>query len=390
MSGCGVSRAIGQEIAQLGHIRPLVVSDSGLVGLGLVEPVAQSLSAAGLDVAVYDHVSPNPRDVECEEGLEACLAHAADVVVAVGGGSVIDAAKGIALLPANRPPLSQYFGYGRLAGRVLPLVAVPTTSGTGSEVTLCAVITDTSAEDHVKDAILDSRLYPQLALLDPDLLVGLPPELTASTGMDALAHAIESYTCTAATPLSEMWALLAIREIGRSLARAWRDGEDLEARGKMALAASAAGIAISNSDTCAVHSLSEAIGGVTDAPHGALNAALLPAVIEFNVTAAPQRHAAIARALDLPTDGLSDVEAGLEVALWLKKLLAAFAMPSLAQMGVKRGSFHVYSELAMGVICTPSNPRPLTPEGFAEILEMAWDGATVGSISTHMPERTLP
>lgn len=372
--GDGASRTCGPEIGRLGFRRPLVVSDERLVGIGLVEPIVRSLTDAGLEVALYDGVSPNPRDKECEAGRAACRAHDADIIVALGGGSVIDAAKAIALLAENAPPLDQYFGWDKLVGPVTPLVAIPTTAGTGSEVTLCAVVTATSGELPVKDAILDRRLYPTAAFLDPELLTGLPPDLTLSTGMDALAHAIESYTCTAATPLSDMWALLAIRAIGRSLRRSCLDGADRHARAEMALAASAAGIAISNSDTCAVHSLSEAIGGLTDAAHGCLNAVILPSVIRFNAESAPERHAAVARALGIDVTDLTDLESGLAVAEWLTDLLEEFEVPTLAQQGVRRELFPLYSELALGVVCTPSNPRPLTQDGFTEILETAWSG----------------
>ncbi len=370
--GNGVSSGVGSELKRLGYERPLIVTDEVLVRVGLVEPIAQSLRDASLEPAIFDQVSPNPRDVECQAGVDACRDVAADVIVAVGGGSPMDAAKGIALLPGNPAPLSRYFGYGLLPGPALPVVTVPTTAGTGSEVTWCAVITDTSGERHLKDAILDHKINPVVAFVDPQLMVGMPPELTASTGMDALAHAIEAYTCTVANPMSDMWAMLAIGCIGKSLPLAYYNGEDLEARAQMAVAASAGAIAISNSDTCAVHSLSEGIGGMTDAPHGVLNADLLPYVIEFNVKAAPERHADVARALGVDVAGLSNVEAGLKAAAWLKQLLADFRMPSLAQIGLEKAQFGLYSEIAMGVVCTPDNPRKLTPEGFTEILEAAW------------------
>lgn len=350
--------------------RIFFVTDAGLMKSGLVEPVADDLRKNGYTVKIFDRVQPNPRDTDCDAGGEEIREFGADITLAFGGGSVIDSAKAIALLHTHGGKITQYEGRGIATKRVTPIVAIPTTAGTGSEVTKSSVITDTRR--NFKMSMRDTELAPKLAVIDPELTYNLPAPLTASTGMDALVHAIEAYTCKAATPLSDIWAIGAMQLIYPSLREAVHEGKK-EARGKMMLGSTMAGVAFSHSDVAAVHCLAEALGGLYDTPHGVANSIFLPFVTAFNAPADPARHAEAARICGLPVGGMSNSEAADILVASLRELAKDIGIPALSGIpGVDPADFGRLAEAALINGSTPDNCREIDKEGYLAILREAW------------------
>ncbi|MBP9593076.1 MAG: iron-containing alcohol dehydrogenase, partial [Steroidobacteraceae bacterium] len=268
-----------ESIGLFGLGRTLIVTDAGLVQLGLVEPLRQSLVAQGVDVLVYDGITPDPTYEVLERGHEAAQAHRCDSILAVGGGSVIDAAKVIdAMMVSGKTP-AKLVGLLKVGKPMLPLFAVPTTAGTGSEVTVAAVVTD--PVKHEKAAVIDPKLVPSATALDPLMMRGMPKAITAATGMDAMTHAVEAYTNRWPHPDTAFYAISAVRMIFTNLPRACANGEDLEARESMAVAANYAGLAFTKAYVGYVHAFSHQIGGRYGVPHGQANAILLPYVLDF-------------------------------------------------------------------------------------------------------------
>jgi len=295
--GPGSALKLCDSIALFGLRRVLIVTDAVLVKLGLVEPLRQALASRGVEVAVHDGSTPDPTYDVLERGLEASRAHRADSILAVGGGSVIDAAKIIdAMFVTGKHP-SKLVGMLKVRKPVLPLFAVPTTAGTGSEVTVAAVVTD--PVEHVKSAVIDPKLVPAAAALDPELTVGMPKHITAATGMDALTHAVEAYVNRWPHAETAFHAVSAVRMIFANLPRACADGRDLAAREAMLLASFYAGLAFTTAYVGYVHAFSHKVGGLYGVPHGLGNAILLPYVLDFikDSPLAEQRLAELAVAI---------------------------------------------------------------------------------------------
>lgn len=348
--------------------RAFLVTDPGVKEAGLADRAGSSLADAGFDCSIFDNVKPNPRDTDCEAGGEEARRFKADIIVAVGGGSVIDSAKAIALLQTYGGPLVSYEGRGTVPGPVTPLAAVPTTAGTGSEVTRSAVITDTKRR--FKMGIKDVRLAPELALIDPETTYKLPQGLTASTGMDALVHAIEAYTCRAANPFSDALALAAIEKIFPALPTAVREGGNKQARDDMMIGSVIAGIAFSHADVGAVHCLAEAIGSLYDTPHGVANSIFLPSVTAFNAEADPQRHARIAAACGLEVKNMEAEEASRLLVEKLAELSSEIGIPTLSNLEqVNPKDFEHLAELSEINGSTPSNCRFIDKEAYLNILQ---------------------
>jgi len=356
--------------------RALVVTDPGLRQAGLAGTVERSLIDAGFTVEIFDRVRPNPRDTDCEAGGEVAQAFAPDVIVAVGGGSVLDSAKVIALLQTHGGRVRDHEGRDKVRFEVTPIVAVPTTAGTGSEVTRSAVITDTARR--FKMTVKDVRLAPRLAVVDPETTRALPAGLTASTGMDALVHAVEAYTCRVANPMSDELALAAMGRIFPALRPAVRaavTGEPNEAaRRDLMLGSLLAGLAFSHADVGAVHCLAEALGGLYDTPHGVANSMFFPAVTAFNAETAPDRHARAAAACGLPVAGLPAREAAARFASELAELARDIGIPAFREAGVDPADFERLAEAAFQNGSTPDNCRSITREDYLRLLWEAWDG----------------
>jgi alcohol dehydrogenase class IV len=291
--GPGASARLGQAVADFDHHHVLLVTDAVVARLGLTTALTDALAARGTRFTVFDGISPDAPLPQIEQGIGLFKENACDAVVAIGGGSVIDAAKAIALAAANGKHPRALVGYFRGLHGPAPIYAVPTTAGTGSEVTVAAVISD--PEQGCKLVIADTRIVPTMAALDPVLMVGLPPATTAATGLDALTHAVEAYIGQWGTPHTDRLALAAVAMIYRHLPQAYADGADLAAREQMALAATYAGLAFTRANVGNVHAIAHQLGGKYHVPHGLANAILLPGVLRFSAPAVTAKLAVLAR-----------------------------------------------------------------------------------------------
>ena len=372
--GGGTSEDLADHVARIGIERPLVVSDRFLLDEGPAGPLVERLQAAGPAVAVFGDVQPDPTLANVEGALQALRDHEADGVVAIGGGSPMDTAKAAAVAFANEGDLRDYAGYNQVPGPGLPLVAVPTTAGTGSEVTRVAVITDTDRD--VKMMMLDGHLMARVAISDYKLTMSTPAQLTSWVGVDSLTHAIEAYVSTKATVLTDMLALEAARLIGAHMRRVVEHPDDEPARAAMMLGATLAGAAFSNSSVALVHGMSRPIGAHFHLAHGLSNALLLPTVTRFSVTGAPERYAHVAREMRLATDEDSDQVACDRLVEELEALNAELKIPSLSEAGVERDHFErVVQEMAQAALDSGSpgfNPQPATKEQIVELYGQAY------------------
>jgi alcohol dehydrogenase class IV len=331
--GIGSHERVAAEAARIGGGKVLVVTDGNVRATPLAGAVIEQLTGAGLLRGVFSDIPGEPTTTEVERGLAALRAAGADTVVAVGGGSVIDTAKAVAVMATNGGSIVDYKGPNKLQRPKLPLVAVNTTAGTGSEVTRFAIITDPVTS--VKMLLADPRLIPDVAIDDPLLTVTCPPLITASTGLDALTHAIESYISLRATPLSEVLALSAIRRIGQSLRAAFRNGEDLRARTAMHIASLEAGMSFSNASVALVHGMARPIGAYFHKAHGISNAVLLPHVMAWSIPGAPARFAQIANALGVEAAGPSEIVASQRAVSEVRALCRDLEIPGLSGLGIK-------------------------------------------------------
>ncbi|TDR82003.1 L-threonine dehydrogenase [Paludibacterium purpuratum] len=347
--GAGCLNDAIDRMVDLGFKRALVVTDSNPPLLKLCQRMVERLGDQGIVCAVYDGVKPNPTTHNVEAGLAVWRQHQADVVISFGGGSPHDCAKGIALVAANGGKIEDYEGLDKSAKPQLPLVAVNTTAGTASEMTRFCIITDESR--HVKMAIVDKHTTPIMSVNDPDLMVGMPPSLTAATGMDALTHAVEAYVSIAATPITDACALQAVSLIGRHLRHAVDDGSDIEAREQMVYAQFLAGMAFNNASLGYVHAMAHQLGGFYDLPHGVCNAVLLPHVQAYNSQAAADRLAQIGQALQ---PGAKSATEALQA---IRLLSVDVGIPKgLAELGVKSADIPLLASNALKDACGLTNP----------------------------------
>ncbi|MDE2416761.1 MAG: iron-containing alcohol dehydrogenase [Burkholderiales bacterium] len=290
--GPGSSGRLGQAVAGMGHSKILIVTDSIISKLGLLKDLTDALSAGGAEYVVFDEITPDAPIPLIEKGIAFYKEHDCDAIVAFGGGSSMDASKAIAVSIANPKPLRKLAGYLKGLNSPIKIYAVPTTAGTGSEVTVAAVISD--PERQAKLVIVDPRMVPKMAALDPNLMTGLPPHITAATGIDALTHAIEAFVGNWCTPYSDGMALSAVGLIFENLRTAYRDGKNLEAREKMALASTYAGFAFTRANVGYVHAIAHQFGGRYHTPHGLANAIMLPLVLKYSSPAITRRLALLA------------------------------------------------------------------------------------------------
>jgi alcohol dehydrogenase len=359
--GLGVSVQLGAAVARVGKSRALVISDPGVARAGLVEPVLQSLQEAGIFTSLFAEVCSNPTTENARAASALALADGCDVLIAVGGGSTIDAAKGVAILAALGGALIDYEGWDNIHGEPLPVVALPTTAGTGSEVTFWAVISDLEA--HRKFLIGSPRIAPTLALLDPALTFTLPEEMTFYTGIDALTHALEAYTSKLKNPISDALAIAAIEKVGSALPGVMAAPENELFRSEMLLASTIAGMAFNNADLGAVHCLSEALGGAIDIHHGLANAIFLLPVMEFNAPAAEREYSEIA-------EGLGNADGDAVAAV--RRLLSLSHLPSLRNLGLEKIDLPRLAQVASENISVSSNPREIHSDDFMKILLEAY------------------
>ncbi len=362
LMGVGSHKEIGKQINMLGGKRPFVCTDNGIVNTGIADQVVKVIEEdCGVEATIYSGVQPNPTDSNVHEGLEIYKKSDCDLIISLGGGSPHDCGKGIGIVATNGGNIRDYEGVDQSQKAMPPFIAVNTTAGTASEMTRFCVITDTSRK--VKMAIVDWRVTPNVAIDDPLLMVGMPPGLTAATGMDALTHAVEAYVSTIATPLTDACALKAIKLVASYLRAAVANGDDMEARDKMCYAQYLAGMAFNNASLGYVHAMAHQLGGVYDLPHGVCNAVLLPHVCRFNRIAKMDRFADIAVAMGENIDGLS-VRAAADVAPeTIQTLSADVGIPrGLKDLGVKDDDLKVMAENAQKDACGLTNPRRPTLE----------------------------
>jgi alcohol dehydrogenase len=341
---------------RLGARRPFVVTDPGLTEAGWPAELLAQLRAAGLRPEVWLDVTPNPKDHEIEAGHQRYREAGCDVVLGIGGGSVIDAAKGVALLAANGGRILDYEGIDRIAHPIPPLIMMPSTSGTGADVSQFCIVTDT--ERHTKITIMGRALVPDVSVIDPRLLVTMPEWLNAATGLDALTHGIEAFVSLAHGPLTDHHALQAVSLVKGNLARTMHDPQNSTARMFMAQAALEAGLAFTNAILGATHAMSHQVGGMLDLPHGVVNGVLLPHVIRFNGAAFPERFVPIAQAMGLNVTGAPPDEAVEMLAEEIRRLGDEVGVPKgLGALGVTDADIPHLAELTLGDACLTTNPR---------------------------------
>lgn len=366
LMGAGCLNDLGATVNDLGFKKAFVVTDNFLMSNGVANKVLNVLEGAGIAYEVYSEVVPNPTCKNVHDGLERLKGTDCDFLVSIGGGSPQDTAKAIGILATNGGHIKEYEGVNLSKNKSLPIVAVNTTAGTSSEVTINYVVTD--EERHVKMAMVDKNSLATVTVNDPELMVEKPASLTAATGMDALTHAIETIVTPGAYPVSDATALAAVKIIFDYLPRAVENGHDIEAREQMVYAVFLGGIAFSNAGLGNVHAMAHQLGGIYNLPHGVCNAMLLPYVEEENAKYVPEKFVSIANVLGYDVEGKSAQECAAFVVDSMKELAKKVGIPAtLGELGVNDVDFDLLAENAMKDICAPGNPVEFTKEQIIEL-----------------------
>jgi alcohol dehydrogenase len=359
--GRGVSGQVAEHVARFGARRVMLVTDPGVESAGLVSPITDDLVAAGVEVVVFNKVEPNPRDVDCLEGAKLAEDSSVDAFVAVGGGSAIDSAKCISLLRTNGGHPRDWEDFGALHSTPLPVLAIPTTAGTGSEVSPSAVITDTDRKKKMN--LFDMRNCPIIALVDPNLTLSCPPALTAASGLDALSHAVDSLHCRLATPASDALALEGARLVVEHIRLAYAVPGDVEARSGMAQGSLTAGIAVGLTDVAGAHCLAEAMGALYGHPHGFCCAVSMPPIMEYNLPVSQPKYVRLAQAFGLEREGRSDKELAVLSIEMIRDLNRDLNVPTMAEL-IHVDDLALLGRKAEANTSTPSNPRDVNRSAF--------------------------
>ncbi|HWM04785.1 MAG TPA: iron-containing alcohol dehydrogenase [Actinophytocola sp.] len=364
--GVGSLAEVGDAARRAGGSRALVVTDPGVLAAGWVDRALPYLRDAGLSHQIWSELTPNPKDHEVEAGYATFADSGCDVLVAIGGGSSIDAAKGIAVLSGNGGRILDYEGIDTVTKPIPPMVMVPSTGGSGADISQFCVITDTRRR--VKCTIAGRALVPDISVTDPKLLTTMSAELSAHTAIDALSHGIEAYVSKAASFLSDGHALAAIRGVLDHLLATMDDPADLRAREGIARASLQAGIAFTNALLGATHAIAHQIGGYLELPHGLLNAILLPHVMRFNAAAHPDRFVGVAAALGVETARLTPIEAAEAAIATVARLREKVGIPAgLGKVGVCRADLPRFAENALNDVYITTNPRAVSKEDVEQI-----------------------
>lgn len=363
--GKGVISGLPEELLGSGLKSVLIITDPVIAELQCMTDIMGALHSADIQAEVFDQVEPNPKDRNVAAAAAKAAGMNAEALLAVGGGSPIDCAKAVSVVAALGGKTRDYEERKKINGPVLPLYTVPTTAGTGSEVTFSSVITDTT--EHFKFTIKSPAIAPKVAFIDPDYTRSMPPVLTAATGLDALTHAVEAYTANAANPLSDACSLHAIEYINHHLITAVNQPSRSAARFGMMTGSVLAGIAFSHSDVASVHCLAEAIGGKYDTPHGICNAIALPAVMEYNLDYAEERYARIATAMGFQFSTLR--EGAILAVDRVKELVQESGLPAFSSLGVQEADFQELAEKSERNGSNIDNPRPMTAEDYVAVLK---------------------
>ena len=354
--GPGSLAELGHAALRVGARKPFVVTDGGIREAGWVSEAVGHLELAGLRPIVWSDVTPNPNDHEVQAAYGHYTATGADVIIAVGGGSCIDAAKGVAILSSNGGTILGYAGVDKVTQPIPPLVMAPSTSGTGADVSQFAVITDTT--QRTKITIISRTLVPDISIIDPRLLITMPDDLNAATGLDALTHAIEAYVSRAHNRLTDHHALHAAHLITKNLQRTMLQPRKAESRIAMAQGALEAGMAFTNAILGVTHAMSHQAGGLLDAPHGVLNGVLLPHAIRFNAAFSPARYVPLAAAVGIDVDGKPAMEVAELLACHVRKLADDVGVPKgLADLGVTEDAIPTLARTTLNDACLATNPR---------------------------------
>jgi choline dehydrogenase len=373
----GAIAELGSEASQLGIRRPLLVTDSGVKAAGLLETALEVLRRSDVEPVVFDRVRANPPVALVDEGAAEYRAQGCDGLVAIGGGSSMDTAKGIGVVAANHDSNSSSivdyeWGHSPIRARIPPMIAVPTTAGTGSEVTLWAVITDPKRK--IKFNVGGTpNIAAWVAVIDPELTVKLPAAVTAGTGMDALAHAVECFTMSYHQPFTDAVALLAMEYVAKYLRVAYSQANNLQARYHMSAAAMLAGLAYGTDSAGAAHAMSQTAGGVHDAPHGELTARLLGPVMEYNYAGEPERFARMAAAFGLDVRGVSTWLAAEMAVDFVHQLTEDVGIRGLPELGFSEDEIPMLADKAFADPQTVGNPRDVDAAGYRKIYQRAFD-----------------
>jgi 1,3-propanediol dehydrogenase len=370
--GQGALSQIGESASRSGASKVFVVTDQGLIEAGWVDKALHFLRNAGLKYEIFSSITSNPKDFQVAEGVAHYLRSGCDALVAVGGGSPADTAKAIAMLATNGGTLRDFEGINKIRHPLPPMVIAPSTAGTGTEVTQFAIIVD--HRRRLKMSIISKSLIPDIAIIDPELLATKSPQLAAATGMDALSHAIEAYTSLAATPLTDIHALNAIRLIFGNLRQAVHDRQDMEANHNMAMASLNAGIAFSNAILGVGHAMTHQVDGLLDTHHGETNAILLPHVMQFNLPVCHDKFVDIARAMDLRPHREAQEENLAEQAIQAVRELGRDIglKQKLSAVGLQKKNIGTLSQNALNDACLVTNPRNANAEEIEQLFHKAW------------------
>lgn len=356
--GIGAVKQLGDTAKFLGGNKALLVTDAGVAVLGMADQIKGILENAGITTVIYSDTEPNPTDENVREAVKIYKEKKCDMLVSLGGGSSHDCAKGVGIVACNKGDICDFAGIDTVPNALPPFIAINTTAGTAAEMTRFAVITNTKT--HIKMIYATARITPTVAINDPVLMVGMPPALTASTGMDALTHAIEAYVAALANPVTDACAVGAIKLIVEFLPQAVANGENMVARDKMAYAEYLAGMAFNNAGIGIVHAMAHQPGALLNKPHGVCNAILLPHGCTFNLIACPQRYAEIAELMGVNPAGLSTMEVAEKGVEAIRKLSQAIGIPTgLSQIGVKESDIPMLADNAIKDICCFFNPRKI-------------------------------
>jgi choline dehydrogenase len=382
----GAIKELGTEASLLGIRRPLLVTDAGVKAAGLLDTALEALRGSDVEPVVFDKVRANPGVELVDAGAAEYRAQGCDGLVAIGGGSSMDTAKGIGVVAVHDGSIVDFeWGHSPIRSRIPPMIAVPTTAGTGSEVTLWAVITDPKRK--IKFNVGGTPdIASWVALIDPELTIKLPPAVTAGTGMDALAHAVECFTMVYHQPFTDAVALLAMEYIARYLRVAFSQASNLEARYHMSAAAMLAGLAYGTDSAGAAHAMSQTAGGVHDAPHGQLTARLLGPVMEYNHSGEPERFARMAIAFGLDTRGVSTWRAAEMAVEYVHQLTKDVDIMGMQELGFGEDEIPMLADKAFADPQTIGNPRDVDAAAYRRIYKQAFDARRNGRARAGRPE----
>ena len=367
--GAGMLKVLGEELRLLKAKKVMIITDKGLVNAGMIKKAAELIEAEDIDFIVYDEIEANPKDYNVEACAEKARAESVDTLLAFGGGSPIDAAKATAVLARQGGKVRDYQGKGKIKDDCLPLITIPTTAGTGSEVTFSSVITDT--KEKFKFTIKSTAIAAKTAIIDPELTLSVPPLITAATGIDALTHAIEGYTANCTEPIAEAAGLYAVEYIAGNIEEAVKNGRNIAARDKMMIGSLLAGLSFSHADVASVHCMAEALGSMYDAPHGMCNAILLPYVMEYNLPAAGHKYARVARAMGI--EEKDDYTAAVKGIEHIRKLSKEIGLPGIRSLNVNTDDFELLAEMSEKNGSNDSNPRKISKDEYVKLFYKAYN-----------------